>query len=786
MSIPSRRGQARRTSASLPVPRLSPLAFAIFTACIVSTPLQAQQLDADASPIDAPAAALATSKTFPSIEVTTTLPERASSPKLTAPLLDTPQTISVVPSEVFNAQGAQNLTDVLRNTPGISFNAGENGFATNTNNFSLRGFDTSGSIFIDGVRDPGNYSRDVFNLERVEVAKGPAADNGRGGAGGYINLVTKTPHRDYSIAGTASFGTDEYDSHNRARTTLDINQPLSEGSALRLNLLAQDGGVAGRAFAQQDAFGIAPSLAFGLGTETRLHLSAQHVAQSGRPEWGVPGALIEGMLRYDVDAARAERDNFYGLSSDFDDNTSSTLMGRIEHDFSPSLGLSNQTRWSKTARDAVYTLPTGYDPDTQLVSTQSQAYGRETSSLSNLTNLNAWFQTGALEHTLAAGLEFSREESDGERFVAMDAPDTSVLDPIGGRAPTWRPEPAQNSRVQIDTAALYVYDTVEFNEQWQVTGGLRGEHYEVDIASHDLTTGAPQGPDGYRVTETTLGGKLGVVYKPAENGSIYAAVGISTLPPGSYLSNPDISRTGNNAFPGLVGQNNQAAKPQRSVNHEIGTKWNFFDDKFSTTLAVFQTQRRSVAISGKQPGEPDSPTLLRGYGKQVVRGVELGLSGRITDAWLVYGGAVFLDSERQHSAFLDAARREASPNDYGDYLTTDGDELAFTPKQSANLWTTYTLASGLTLGGGVQHVGDGWVGRPDDADRIIPNGKSGKLPGYTVGNLMASYAVNPQLTLRLNIDNVTDELYAVSSNWPAQRVALGMPRSYLLSADFRF
>ena len=142
-----------------------------------------------------------TDRTFDPVEVIGEVPEKTSSPKMTAPLLDTPQTIAVIPSDVFNAQGAQNLTDVLRNVPGISFDAGENGFSTNNNNFSLRGFDTSGSIFVDGVRDSGNYPRDVFNLESVEVAKGPAADNGRGGLGGYVNLVSKTPQLGYFFRG---------------------------------------------------------------------------------------------------------------------------------------------------------------------------------------------------------------------------------------------------------------------------------------------------------------------------------------------------------------------------------------------------------------------------------------------------------------------------------------------------------------------------------------------------------------------------------------------------------
>ena len=711
-----------------------------------------------------------------------------SSGKYTAPLIDTPQTISVIPAEVFKAQGAENLTDVLRNTPGISFNAGENGFATSTNNFSMRGFDTSGNIFIDGVRDSGNYSRDVFNVEQVEVVKGAAADNGRGGAGGYVNLVTKTPRLDSFVLGTASYGFDGYSSDaGRARTAIDINRPMSGKSAFRLNALYQDGGIAGRDHAESDVVGIAPSVAFGLGTMTRFTAAFQHLDQSGVPDWGVPAAMIEGMLRYDPLAAAADRESFFGLESDFDDTKASTFLARLEHDFAGGVSITNQTRWTSNERDAVYTLPTGYDPATTLVTTQRQAFSRETSTVSNLTNITARIDTGGVRHTIAAGIELTREQSDSGRFATDSTPGTTSLfapDPL--RAGAWNPAPAQIASVDIDTLALYAYDTMQLSERWQLTGGFRVEHFDAVIGSREAATGLPAGPDGYSIDAETLSGKIGVVFKPAAHASLYASWGVSSLPPGSFLSNPDISRTGNNAFPGLTGQNNQNAKVQRAVNYELGGKWDLADGRVSTTAALFRTERRNVGISGKTPGNPTSETVLQGYGKQIVEGLEVGVQGAPIDGWTVFAGLLLMDSEREHSAYLDAARREANPNDYGDVLRTSGDQLAFTPRRSANLWSTYRFPFGFTIGGGVRYVGDSWLGRPDDADRIIPNGAFGKLPSYTVTSLMASFEASERLFVRLNIDNVTDELYAISANWPGQRVFLGAPRAYLLSADFTF
>ena len=711
--------------------------------------------------------------------------DKASSPKQTAPLLDTPQTFSVIPEALFKEQGARNLTDVLSNTPGISFNAGENGFASGTNNFSLRGFDTSGSIFIDGARDNGSYTRDVFNVESVEVAKGPAADNGRGGAGGYVNLVTKTPTLEEFIAGGVSYGFDQYDSEARKRMTLDTNQIINDSTAARLNLLLEDSGVAGREHAEKNSWGIAPSVAFGLGTDTRAIFAYEHVQMNDRPDWGVPGATVKGLkglTPYDPALSSVDRDTFYGLKSDYDDTTSDTFLARFEHDLSDGVTLSNQTRWARVDRDARYTVPFAYRPAQGDVLTDTQFYDRVNTSLSNQTNLSMQFATGSLQHNLATGLELTREESESRAYaevrpqVAVDPfdPDWKRTGPTAKRG-----QLRERAEVTVDTVALYLYDTIKLNEQWQLTGGLRLENYDVDIRSKTVA-GAPVGPDGYNDTEFTVAGKLGLVYKPVEYGSIYAAYGRSIQPAGSFLSGADISRVNGQAMPGLI----KGADPVKSDNYELGTKWDFFDERLSTAAALFYTEKR-VAISGLDDGEVGTANL-KGYGRQVVKGLELSTTGKITDNWNVFAGIVFMDSERKHSAYLDRVRKNANSADYGSVVRTNGDELAFTPQVSGSLWTTYRLPMGLTLGAGAKHVGSSYLGRPDDAERIIPNGAVGRLPSYTTFSAMASYEVNQNLDLRANLDNLTDERYAVSTNWNGRRALLGDPRTLTLSADFRF
>lgn len=713
-----------------------------------------------------------------------------SSPKQTAPLLDTPQTVTVIPEAVIREQGARNLTEALRNTPGITFNAGENGFGTGTENFSLRGFDASGSIYYDGVRSNGVINRDIFNVERVEVFKGPSADNGRGGPGGYVNIVTKTPTLQTFFAGGVSLGFDQYNSEARKRGTFDVNYVINPTTAFRLNAVLEDSGVAGRDMGEMNPRGLTPSLAFGLGTDTRAIFSYEMLRRRDRPEWGVPGAMIPGTFRYDPRTAGMRRDAFFGLRSDFDDADSDTLTGRIEYDISPSITLSNQLRWSRVARTARFTAPTGINAAATEATTATWFYDRTTTNLTNLTNLSAKFDTGGVKHNVSAGVEVSREVSEAGRFGAAV--------PLAGNASLFYPDPdrvgaapfnaTQNNEIRINTTAAYVYNTMEFSKHWQLTGGVRAERYSVDIDSR-TAAGLPAGLGNFQEDRTTLGGKIGLVYKPVEEGSIYAAFGVSHQPPGSYLSNPDISRTGDNAFPGLI----PGADPVRALNYEVGVKWDFFNKRLSTTAALFHTDSRTP-ISGctpdgsPPPGACAGPEELKGYGHQIAQGIELGVAGNVTDQWRVFGGLLLMKTERKHSAALDAARMAANPGDYpvGFRDGTRGDELAFSPKVMANLWTTYRFLNGLTIGGGVQYVGESWLGRPNDAIRIIPNGAFGKLPDYTLLHLMASYEIRKDVEVRVNVDNVTDRFYAVSTNWNGTRATLGSPRTYRISTSFKF
>jgi len=694
----------------------------------------------------------------------------STSPKVTGPLLNTPQTVSVIPGTIIEERKSTNLIETLKNTPGITIDAGENAFGSGGLQFAIRGFNSVGNVFIDGTRDNGTYTRDTFNVEQVEVFKGPAADNGRGAAGGYVNIVSKTPKLDDFVKAEVGFGFDEYSSETRRRAAFDVNQSAGTVAA-RLNTFVQDGGIAGRDVAEANAWGVAPSVAFGLGTDTRAIFSYEHVERNDVPDSGV--AINRGPGQYGVGVegagprgyvANLPRDYFFGKSSDYDDTEANSFIVRFEHDLSDSVTITNQTRWSKLDRSVAYHVPSNAVVVASGVPGNRNFYDRENETLTNQTNLAARFYTGQFRHTLSTGVELSREEGTALRF------------------PTNNPVASQSSNVEIETAAAYAYDTIDLDRHWQVVGGVRIENYDVDISGQSLP-GVPAG-GSYTESETTVGGKVGIVYKPVREGSLYAAYSLSHLPQGSLLSNPDISRT-DNSLPGFVA----GADPLEFHNYEAGVKWDFFGGKLSTTAALFHTTKKNVAYGGLT-----APSGIV-YGEQEVKGIELGIAGELTKYWKVYGGLTVLESERRHGAHVDAVLggdydimtgTNASAPGYTKVTTTNGDELSFTPNVSATLWTTYDVTNDLTLGGGIQYVGESWVGRTDDALRVIPNGRFGKLPGYILVNLMASYDLTDNVELTLNVDNVFDELYLTSTNWGGAWGYLGAPRTFWLGASYKY
>ncbi|MEG3012087.1 MAG: TonB-dependent receptor plug domain-containing protein, partial [Pseudomonas sp.] len=280
--------------------------------------------------------------------------EKASSPKYTAPLIDTPRSVTVIPQQVLKDTGALNMQDALRTVPGITFGAGEGGNPQGDRPF-IRGFDAQGDTYLDGVRDTGSQSREIFAVENIEVSKGPnSAIGGRGAAGGSINLVSKKAHLGNSFDGGFTWGSDQ-----TQRYTLDGNYQFSDTAAGRLNLMSHESNVAGRDKVDYDRWGIAPSLAFGLGTDTRVNLDYYHLESNDTPDSGIPYSFSSPRTKSNPDKPYAGGDdsNFYGLDRDFRKGRTDTATFAIEHDLSDSLTIKNTLRHGTSMQDYILTQP---------------------------------------------------------------------------------------------------------------------------------------------------------------------------------------------------------------------------------------------------------------------------------------------------------------------------------------------------------------------------------------------------------------------------------------------
>ncbi len=711
-------------------------------------------------------------------------PERASSSKYTEPLRDTPQTVQVVPAKVIEDQNQFSLYEMLRNVPGITFSAAEGG-----NSFgdaiNLRGNRADNDIQVDGIRDSAQTSRtDPFNLEQLEVTKGASSVySGSGAISGTINMVSKAARNGDFARLSAGVGSDNY-----FRSTLDANRQLSDTTAIRVNLMAHENDVAGRDEVWAERWGAAVSLAFGLQTDTRLTLNYLHQENDRVPDRGLPWRRPAGGLAAGSDAAPVpvNRSTYFGWSNlDREDAVIDNLTGIFEKDFGESLTLRNTTRYGETSNyshlvqlggrlcvDGAGVAATNGNPlnptcapgeSSYTPSNPANARDDETTIIANVTDFTWGFTTGSVEHTLVAGLAITREKFERTSLSnvypegAAAADYVTVRDLYNPGSTAWTGPvnyvPGNVNSNKVNNEALYVFDTLRLNEQWLLNAALRYERHEAVYDTFNRTAATTSRSEA---TDHLFSGRVGVVYKPVENGSIYLAYGNSTAPSAATVI-ASCSATGANA--------NCNVDPEEISSYELGTKWDFLDNRLGLTAAVFRNDKTNARVNS---GDPDIPTQVLD-GESRVDGIELGLTGSITPNWSLYASYAYLDSEVLQS--ISDAQRAANVID-----AQAGNAIAFTPEQSGNIWTTYTLPFGLEIGYGINHVGKYYTESTGVNDSEVPS--------YTLHNAMLSYRLGG-LNLRLNVNNVTDTKY-----WTAVHVARwgnpGAERSFVLTTSYDF
>ncbi|MBU4626451.1 TonB-dependent siderophore receptor [Pseudomonas sp. BF61] len=713
----------------------------------------------------------ATSITGQEQDATSYQTENASSQKYTAPLVDTPRSVTVVPAQVLKDTAATSLQDALRTVPGITFGAGEGGNPQGDRPF-IRGFDAQGDTYLDGVRDTGGQSREIFDIESIEVSKGPNSSfGGRGSAGGSLNLVSKTPQARDFLNGGFTYGSDQ-----TRRYALDVNRQFLDSAAFRLNLMSHEQNVAGRDAVNYDRWGVAPSLTFGLGTPTRVNFSYYHMESNDLPDSGIPYGYSSAAATahgHDKPTDGGDSSNFYGLKDrDFRKTRADISTFSIEHDLNDNMTIKNTLRHGSTGQDYVLTQP----DDSKLNVNQFGTVWRRansrvstTTTTTNQTDLFGSFQALGFKHSYSTGLEFTGEETRVSGYTV--SPNSN---PTGGCTPgkvgnsggqctslgnpnpndAWTGSVARNymgTDTKATSRAAYVFDTIELDPQWLLNVGLRYDTFDT-VANTNAATGRTKLKDDSQF----FNWQAGLVWKPMENGSIYTSYATSASPPGGLVGE---GVEPNNIASGI---NTSDMKPEETVNYELGTKWDLFHDRLSLTAAVFRTEKKNARILVNS-------NTYENAGESRVDGLELSASGKLTEQWQVFAGYSYLKSE------LVDPGKNGTRQGVVTAGSNKGNEMPNTPKHSFSLWTTYDITSKLTVGGGAFYVDDVYG---DPANTVY-------VPSYTRYDAMASYKLTKNVDLQLNVQNLTDKTY-YDKAYGAHFANQAAGRTALLTTSFHF
>ena len=664
------------------------------------------------------------------------------------PIRDIPQSVTVINSELMQAQGATNLADALRNVPGITMGAAEGGSIGN--NFNLRGFSARTDLYLDGMRDRGQYYRDVFSLDSVEVLQGPSSMLfGRGSTGGVINQVSKLPT-------LAPFGTATLvgGTQPSARATVDLNQPIDETSAFRIAAMGQNVHST-RDVMHNDDYGAAPSLRFGIDTPTQITLSALLMHNNDMPDYGLPPVNAQ--------PAQVNRKNFYGATDDRTIQDVVSLNATISHQLTSAVTLRNQTQYSRYTIDARESGPNNVGtlnglgvysafPATNLGNTTPLPLGSlyvglgshdrniTDTSLYNQTDAISEFATGPVRHQLIVGLELGRDSSDTENFSRnIPGNPNNYFRAVSLENPAYLPAgnvPQVTGNVVNASAtdiAPYVNDTMSFAEFWKVVAGARYDRYDAKLTnSINLPRSASQDIGFISV-------RAGVIFQPTATQSYYISYGTSFNPSLETLA---------------LTSGQQSLDPETSAQYELGGKWDVMEGKLSLTAAIFQ-------IAKDNTRSQISTGVYELTGNVRVQGFQATAAGRLTPLWQVFAGYTYLDAEIVKASALDG---------------TQGKVPANTPKDSASFWTTYRFAREWQAGTGVAYM----------SDRFASNNNAVRVPSYLRWDAMVAYE-QPKYSIQLNIFNLANRLnYDALIPSDRGRSVPGTNRQALLSATYKF
>lgn len=672
-------------------------------------------------------------------------PAATGATKTDTPLRDIPQAINVVPGRLLRDQAAGSMEDALRNVPGVAASHGDG----QRDQVVIRGFSAIADQFIDGVRDDALYFRDLSNIERIEVLKGPAAVlYGRGSSGGLINRVTKKPKFGETFGETTlSLGT-----YSHKRLSADVNRPLGDNAALRITAAKEDSG----SYRDQqflERYSVAPSLALKPGRRTRLLLQYETARDKRVTDFGIPslnGRPVE------VPASR-----YYGSRNAAEDDTTtsrvSAATATLNHAFNDALSLRNITRYYTYRLDRYNTMPNGgVDPVAQTVGLQHSAILRQEDGWFNQSDFTYKSTLGGFEQEWLLGAELGRQNKRSQFFSAGTIARVNIFNPVlPDAAPFTAAQLSANSAIAsnsvLTTSAVYAQNQITLAPNWKALAGVRYDVFKQETTFERTFAGLAR-------TDRKLSPRAGLMWQPDDFSSYYLSYSKSFQPSAE-------------SFP--LAANNAGNAPEITENREIGAKLDFFEGALAVTGALFRLERSNI-----KNADPAAPTQLINVGKQRTDGFELTANGRLPAGLGPVLGSLDLSAGY---AYLDGKMVEsvatlASPQAPVVQIPSLGKVPSLTPRHSGFVWALKKLGGGFSLGGGLNYVGE----------RFASLTNAVVLPSYVTADL-AGYYKTRDYEIAVNLKNVTDRKYIVSSHGSADNLILpGSPRQLQVSLTVRF
>jgi len=668
----------------------------------------------------------------------------------TRPLAETPQTITVLTRSQIEESGYTDLVRILDAQPGVTVGTGENGNAFG-DRYIIRGQEARSDVFVDGLRDPGMTTRESFAIEQLEIAKGPNSSfAGRGTSGGAINAITKQATTDYNFGkASVALGSDQY-----VRATADVNYSTGNSFAIRGNLLYGYQEVPGRGPADRERKGAAVSVLFTPSDALSINLDYYGLRARDNPDVG-------GYLDANRNPVKVP---VYAQKQDFQNSDVDTVTGRIKYAFSPDVRITNLTRYGTSNNGYVITGTRG---GTTSATGPGGAYPTLTFSdhqgwqdveyLANQTNLYVDADLFGTKHELIFGAEYTDHKvlngvytlgKTGAFNCRTGNAAGSTLNAYCGLGVDGKPVNGLNTLLgrtiargswdqdwKVETISGYIMDTFDLSSALTVFAGLRLDNYKFDLAIRSNAGVITR----YDDSDTFWNGHFGLTYKVGGGGIFYVSVASA-----ADINGGESDVGTSSGYGGLVVFNGQAgAKPERSWNFELGTKWNILDEKLLLTAALFQTNKRDV-----MEGADYTSAGTFNTGSNRVRGVEIGVAGNISDAWSIQGGLTVMDSK---------ITKSFTPANVGKMLANFS-------KVQAQLQTRYQFTDKFAMGAAVKYKSARYGGQPDTAAPFTTNADGSffyqrPVPGYAVGDFFAEYKVAENIDLRLNVNNITDKDY---------------------------